>query len=207
MTKYIFLLLPIIISFLVYIQSLKKDNLSLIAELTKEISSKRPTPYIVESLVSKIHFMRPIPYNALIVILRRNNSYEILTHLSRCRRLLKLVTPVTINHNITFEFTPLFNTRFRLVFIMLLCITVASLSFNEMLNISELLFDNFEMIDIYAEAKSYRLNLEQLDMFKNIMEISVAFFFYFIFSTQLLTIAASLWRVKILNKLIIKIND
>lgn len=105
MAKYVFLLLPIIISFLSYIQSLKKDNLNLISELTKEISSKRPNPYVVESLVCKIHFMRPIPYKYLIIILRKNNSYEILTHLSRCRRFLNLVSPVIINRNIIFEYT------------------------------------------------------------------------------------------------------
>lgn len=202
MAKYIFLLLPIIISFLVYIQSLKKDNLNLIAELTKEISSKRPNPYIVESLVSKIHFMRPIPYKDLIVILRKNNSYEILVHLSRCRRFLNLVTPVILNRNITFEYTPPFSTKLRRLFCLILCAAIAGLCFTETLNLTELLFDNYQMIELYEHAKSYKLYPERFDMAKNAMKGLITFILYFTFSIQFITISASIWRVKEMNKLI-----
>lgn len=202
MAKYVFLLLPIIISFLAYIQSLKKDNLNLIAELTKEISSKRPNPYIVESLVSKIHFMRPIPYKDLIVILRKNNSYEILVHLSRCRRFLKLVTPVILNRNITFEYTPPFSTKLRRFFSLLLCAAVAGFCFTETLKLTESLFDNYQMIEIYEQAKSYKLNPERFDIAKNVIKALATFILYFTFSMQFITISASMWRVKVINKLV-----
>lgn len=202
MVKYIFLALPVIISFLSYIQSLKKDNLSLISELTKEISNKRPTPYIVESLVSKIHFMRPIPYKDLIVILRKNHSYEILVHLSRCRRFLNLVNPVIVNRSVTFEYTPPFSTKSRRFFSLLFCASVAGFCFNETLNLAGMLFDNIQMIDLYEQAKSYKLNPERFDMVKNIIKILVIFSLYFIFSIQFITISASMWRVKLINRLV-----
>ncbi len=202
MAKYVFLLLPIIISFLSYIQSLKKDNLNLISELTKEISSKRPNPYVVESLVCKIHFMRPIPYKYLIIILRKNNSYEILTHLSRCRRFLNLVSPVIINRNIIFEYTSPFSTKLRRFFCLLICVTISGFCFSETLNLTALAFDNYRMIEFYEQAKSYKLNLERFDMAINIMKAFVTFILYFIFSMQFITISASMWRVKIINKLV-----
>lgn len=75
---YFFAFLPILISLasllVSFIHGSNKNKTGIIDNLSKELSSKRVTPYVVQVCVSRIHNSRPIQFSIL------KNFLIIMTH-------------------------------------------------------------------------------------------------------------------------------
>ncbi|WKV49514.1 hypothetical protein [Dickeya fangzhongdai] len=161
--SYFLIILPIFISILTYFQTLKKDNSGLVSELSKELALKEPTPYIVECLVSKIHSMRPIPYEHIITLLGSNNAYMALMYISKCRRLPYLAHSVFCDNKVYFDFTPYFKKTSSRVMSMIICLGIIVLMYNEFFKMLTEAFDVYYQIQALAEVNEWnrsKLHLE-----------------------------------------------
>ncbi|MBN3146276.1 hypothetical protein [Pectobacterium brasiliense] len=161
--NYFLIILPIVISILTYFQTLKKDNSGLVSELSKELALKEPTPYIVECLVSKIHSMRPIPYEHIIALLGANNAYIALMYISKCRRFPYLAHSVLCNERVYFDFTPYFKKKTSRVMSMIICLGIIVLMYNEFFKMTTEAFNIYYQIQALAEVNEWmrsKLHLE-----------------------------------------------
>lgn len=194
--------LPIAISFLVFIQSIKKDNIGLLSELSKEISSEHPCPYVVESLISKIHRMRPIAYTNALVILKRDNAFEIMLNLSRCRGMLELVKPVINGGVLGFKYTWLFATWPRRIGCMAVCLAVVVACFFGALHFTEVLVDNYQAAKVFQKNEHQLMIDELFIMAINAIKFLFVFIIYMTFSMQLIKIVFSHVRMMKINELL-----
>ncbi|WJY13532.1 hypothetical protein PCO82_13215 [Pectobacteriaceae bacterium CE90] len=194
--------LPIAISFLVFIQSIKKDNIGLLSELSKEISSEHPCPYVVESLISKIHRMRPIPFTDALLILKKDNSFEIMLNLSRCRGILELIKPVINGDVLGFEYTWLFATWPRRIGCMALCMAVVVACFFGTLHYTEVLVHNYQVAKAFQKNEHQLMINELFIMAINAIKFFFVFVLYMTFSIQFIKIVFSHIRMMKINELL-----
>ena len=153
--NYFLIILPILISILTYFQTLKKDNSGLVSELSKELALKEPNPYIVEFLVSKIHSMRPIPYDHIINLLQSNNAYMALLYISKCRRFPYLAHSVFCDGKVYFNFTPYFKKKTWRVMSKIICLGIVALMYKEFFKMLTEAFDIYYQVQALAEVNQW----------------------------------------------------
>ncbi|MBU9828444.1 hypothetical protein J1779_00615 [Rahnella sp. FC061912-K] len=154
--NYLVVILPILISVLTYLQTLRKDNSGLVSELSKELALRTPNPYIIECLVSKIHSMRPISYKHIRKILASNNAYPSLLYIAKCRRLLCLAEPVINGNTVSFDFTHPFNKKVFRIMIMVLFICIIVFMYYEFIRMLNAAIDVYYQIQSLAVAFEWK---------------------------------------------------
>ncbi|MGB9097098.1 hypothetical protein [Erwinia sp.] len=198
--SYFLIILPILISILTYFQSLKKDNSGLVSELSKELALKEPNPYIVECLVSKIHSMRPIPYEHIMALLRANNAYMALMYISKCRRLLYLARSVICENKVHFEFTPCFKRKSSRIMILIIFLVVIVLMYNEFFKMLTDTFDVYYKIQALAQVNEWKRSELHLELVAYFSAVIASLSIYFLFAWLLINLYQAKNMIKKANQ-------
>lgn len=118
--------LPIVVSFfslwVSYIQGSNKNKTTIIDSLSKELSAKKPNPYIIQVCISRIHNSRAIPFNVLSKLLCNNNAFEIIQLVSVGKRVLDILKVSECNGVIVAQYTDAYRALKNRVVSMLLCV-------------------------------------------------------------------------------------
>ncbi|EGT4315908.1 hypothetical protein DOX48_21115 [Cronobacter malonaticus] len=187
--------LPVLFSFFSlwvnFIHGNNKNKTAIIDSLSKELSSKKPTAYIIQACVSRIHNSRPIPYKVLKDIVYYNNALEIIQLFSTGRKLLDILKLTEKNNRIIVGYSATYEKSKSRIITMIICsLLIAfcySLSVNLMVDIM-LSFDTIKYLSSVALSDAGDLLLQALGL---------AFFMFmmFVFSLQLLIIWTSKKRI------------
>ncbi|ALL17750.1 hypothetical protein UP00_13870 [Enterobacter asburiae] len=123
---YFFAFLPILISFasllVSFIHGSNKNKTGIIDNLSKELSSKRVTPYVVQVCVSRIHNSRPIQFSILKKLLNYNDALEIIQLFSYGRKVLDIFKFSEDGNRILVGYSQAYNTFTSRLMSMLVCL-------------------------------------------------------------------------------------
>nr|WP_318384821.1 hypothetical protein [uncultured Enterobacter sp.] len=125
MKAFILSVLPLLVAFvspfLVYCQTTAKNKTVIAELLSRELAKNDPVAYLVESCVSRLHNIRPLPWSFLQKVLPLSNAAEIIYLVSTGRRTLDLFEISGLD----VQFTRCFRCRRDRVKIMLLALVMA----------------------------------------------------------------------------------
>ncbi|ANI83320.1 hypothetical protein [Kosakonia oryzae] len=201
-TSLFFAFLPIIISVLSlwtnYIHGSNKSKTSIIDNLSKELSNKKPTPYIIQACVSRIHNSRAIPFNILKKLLHYNNALEIIQLVSVGRKILDIFKLSESNNNIVVEYSDAYSTLTSRLTSMLLCLVAILIVYSTSVYLMlEIMVSIGKMNSIESE------NLTKMgSVIFDILSLIFLMFMTFVFSWQFIIIFTSKKRIIKIQKLI-----
>lgn len=187
--------LPVLFSFfslwVSFIHGNNKNKTAIIDSLSKELSSKKPTAYIIQACVSRIHNSRPIPYKILKKIVNYNNALEIIQLFSAGRKVLDILKFTEKNNRIIVGYSATYEkSKSRLITMIICSLFIAfcySLSVNLMVDIM-LSFDTIKYLSsvVLSDAS---------DLLLQVLGLAFFMFMMFVFSLQLLIIWTSKKRI------------
>jgi preprotein translocase subunit SecY len=100
--------------------------------------------------------MRSIPFTNALLIRKKDDSFEIMLNLSRCRGMLELIKPIINGGVLCFKYKWLFAKWPRRIGCMAVCMTVVVACFFGTLHYTEVLVQNYQV------AKAFQKNGHQL---------------------------------------------
>ncbi|ELR0356345.1 MULTISPECIES: hypothetical protein [Enterobacteriaceae] len=198
----IFAFLPIAISFfslwVSFIHGNNRNKTGIVDTLSKELSNKRTTPYIIQVCVSRIHNSRPIPFNILKKLLHYNNALEIIQLFSFGRKLLDILKFSESNNRIVVGYSDTYNTLTSRLISMLICFSSLSICYFTSVY---LMLEMMKSIDRASSMGGVGFIEFGEIIFKT---IGLIFFMFmtFIFSWQFMIIFRSGKRISKIQKLI-----
>ena len=202
MGKYIISLIPIIISFLAlvvnFIHGSNRNKTGIVDTLSKEMSTKKPNPYVVQACISRIHSSRPIPFSILKRLLSYENSFEIIQLFSFGRKILDIFKFYESNGKIIVDYSLAYKSSKNLWASGLLCLAV--MLFLYYLSVSTLL-DLMMSIDIMLVRDS-RILSTWIGLIPETYILIFCLVLNFIFSWQFQIICSSKKRINKIQKLL-----
>lgn len=194
--------LPIVVSFfslwVSYIQGSNKNKTTIIDSLSKELSAKKPNPYIIQVCISRIHNSRAIPFNVLSKLLCNNNAFEIIQLISVGKRVLDILKVSECNGGIVVGYTDAYRALKNRVVSMLLCVVAVVACYSSSVYMMLKMMFSIETISIMGN-KNFA---EWVNVFPKTMGLLFFMFMTFIFSWQFIIIFTSGRRIMQIQKLI-----
>ncbi|HHI2442712.1 TPA: hypothetical protein ACP41B_000997 [Enterobacter cloacae] len=202
MGKYIISLMPIIISFLAlvvnFIHGSNRNKTVIFDTLSKEMSAKKPNPYVVQACISRIHSSRPIPFSILKRLLSHENSFEIIQLFSFGRKILDIFKLYESNGKIIVDYSMAYKSKKNLWASGLLCLAV--MLFLYYLSVTTLL-DLMMSID-FMIVRDSRMLSTWIGIIPEMCILIFCLLLNFIFSWQFQIICSSKKRIKKIQKLL-----
>lgn len=201
-TSLFFAFLPIVVSFfslwVSYIQGSNKNKTNIIDSLSKELSTKKPNPYIIQVCISRIHNSRAIPFNVLSQLLHNNNAFEIIQLVSVGKRILDILKVSECNGNVVVEYTNAYRALKSRVMSMFMCVVAILVCYS---------FSVYTMLKMMFSIETISMmENESFVEWINVFPKAIGLFFFmvmtFIFSWQLLIIFTSGRRIMQIQQLI-----
>ncbi|EOC1568776.1 hypothetical protein ACI1AR_004231 [Cronobacter dublinensis] len=194
-TSFILPFIPIVISFFSlwvnFIHGNNKNKTAIIDNLSKELSSKKPTPYIIQACISRIHNSRPIPYNILKKIINYNNALEIIQFFSAGRRILDIIKLTEKNNRIIVGYSAAYEKSINRLKTMFICFLCMSFCYYASVNLT---IDVIFSLDTISSLPNVAL-IDAGDELLKALGLAFFMFMTFVFSLQFFIILTSKKRI------------